>query len=46
VQVLCGYRPLSWAARQPGQQLPDALLPVLEVLLPLERLWMPASDEF
>jgi predicted N-acetyltransferase YhbS len=46
VQVLCGYRPLSWVARQPGQHLPDALLPVLEVLLPLERLWMPASDEF
>ena len=44
VQVLFGYRPLAWAADQPGQVIPAAVMPVLEVLLQGTQAWIPASD--
>lgn len=45
-QLLFGFRPAAWAAEQPGQQVPEALLPVLEVLFPLEAAWIAGSDAF
>ncbi len=45
-QLLFGYRPVSWAARQPGQQLPEPLLPLLCALFPPEHSFIPGSDDF
>jgi predicted N-acetyltransferase YhbS len=45
-RLLLGYRPAAWAARQPGQEIPPALMPLIDRLLPRERLFVPKSDEF
>jgi predicted N-acetyltransferase YhbS len=45
-RLLLGYRPPVWAARQTGQEIPPALMPLLGQLLPRERLFVPKSDEF
>jgi hypothetical protein len=44
--VLLGYRSQAWAAGQPGQEIPPALLPLLERLVAHNRLFVPRSDEF
>jgi predicted N-acetyltransferase YhbS len=45
-QLLFGFRPVGWAAAQPGQDVPEELAPVLEVLFPLEATWIAGSDAF
>lgn len=43
-QILFGYRPVVWAAAQPGQSIPQDLVPLLEHLLPLGRAWITPTD--
>jgi predicted N-acetyltransferase YhbS len=45
-QLLFGYRPIDWAARQPGQQIPEQLLAPFRVLFPPGHVWIAASDSF
>jgi hypothetical protein len=45
-QLIFGFRPLSWALLQPGQQLPTELIPVLTILFPLSQAWVAGSDFF
>ena len=46
VQLIFGFRPISWAQLQPGQQLPAELIPALNVLFPLSQAWIAGSDFF
>jgi GNAT superfamily N-acetyltransferase len=46
VQLLFGFRPVCWTADQPGQEVPEPLIPVLEVLFPQEPAWIAGSDAF
>jgi predicted N-acetyltransferase YhbS len=46
LQLLSSYRPLIWALEQPGQQIPEDLLPILERLYPVRRIWVPRTDKF
>lgn len=46
VQLIFGFRPLSWALLQPGQQIPAELIPALNVLFPLSQAWIAGSDFF
>jgi predicted N-acetyltransferase YhbS len=45
-QLIFGFRPISWALLQPGQQLPAELIPALNVLFPLSQAWIAGSDFF
>jgi len=45
-QLLFGYRPVRWAARQQGQHLPEPLLPLLAALFPAEHACIPGTDDF
>lgn len=44
VQLLFGYRPVSWAASQPDQQIPGDLIPILDALFPPGRTWIAPTD--
>jgi len=46
VQLIFGFRPISWAQLQPGQHLPAELIPALNVLFPLSQAWIAGSDFF
>ncbi|GAC1581221.1 MAG: hypothetical protein NVS4B1_16200 [Ktedonobacteraceae bacterium] len=45
-QLLFGYRPISWVAKQPGQAIPEDLLGVLDILFPQTQAWIAGSDAF
>lgn len=45
-QLLFGYRPISWAAKQPAQGIPEDLHPVLNILFPTTSAWIAGSDSF
>jgi hypothetical protein len=45
-QLVFGFRPVSWAAMQAGQYVPDELIPILEVLFPHKQSWIAGSDYF
>jgi predicted N-acetyltransferase YhbS len=45
-RLLFGYRPVAWAARQPGQDIPPALTSFVERLFWSNHLFVPKSDEF
>lgn len=45
-QLIFGFRPVSWIAAQTGQEIPEALFPVLDVLFPLRQAWVAGSDFF
>jgi hypothetical protein len=45
-QLIFGFRPVTWAAVQVGQHIPDEIVPVLDVLLPLKKSWIAGSDYF
>jgi GNAT superfamily N-acetyltransferase len=46
VQVLFGYRSITWAARQSAQSLDDELQTVLTILFPPGNTWIARSDWF
>lgn len=47
VPLLLGYRPLDWAARQPGCAVPEAARAPLGVLFPPgQAMWIAGSDGF
>jgi predicted N-acetyltransferase YhbS len=46
LQLCFGYRPARWVARQPGEEIPEALLPVMDALFPRATAWVAASDAF
>ncbi len=46
LQLVCGYRSAKWAADQPGNFIPIAILPVLSALFPTGGFWIPESDWF
>ena len=45
-QVLFGYRPISWAAKQPGQSIAEDLHGVLGILFSATNAWIAGSDAF
>lgn len=45
-QLVFGYRPVSYLAAQPGADVPEPLVPVLDALFPVGRAWIPGSDSF
>jgi len=45
-QLVFGYRPVSWAAQQPGQVMPADLHTVLSILFPCIQAWIAGSDAF
>ena len=45
-QLLFGYRPLSWAAGQPNQRIPDYLMPLLHTLFPPGHAWIAGTGGF
>lgn len=45
-QLLFGYRPVSWAAKQPGQSIPEDLYTILDILLAGTQAWIAGSDAF
>src|SRR5207249_3236511 len=45
-QLIFGFRPISWALLQPGQQLPAELTSTLNILFPLSQAWIAGSDFF
>jgi len=45
-QLLFGYRPATWAIRQPGQSIPQELQPLLDILFPHTPAWIAGSDAF
>ena len=44
LQLLLGYRPASWAAGQPGQRVPQDLVPLLTALFPPGGAWIAPTD--
>jgi hypothetical protein len=46
IQLLFGYRPVEWAASQPGREVPHELRPVMAALFEGERFWIPGTDTF
>jgi hypothetical protein len=46
IKLVFGWRPVSWATRQPATQIPEELLNITEALYPMDRIWFPPSDEF
>lgn len=45
-QLLFGYRPVSWAAKQPGQVIPEDLHSLLDILFAETQAWIAGSDAF
>ena len=45
-QLVFGFRPITWAALQAGQHVPDECVPVLDVLFPHKQSWIAGSDYF
>ena len=45
-QLLFGYRPISWAAKQPGQTIPEDLHGILDILFGKTQAWIAGSDAF
>lgn len=45
-QLLFGHRPITWASAQPGQHIPDELIPVLSTLFPTSTGCIAGSDYF
>ena len=45
-QLVFGFRPVTWAAIQTGQYIPDELIPILDVLFPYKQSWIAGSDYF
>jgi predicted N-acetyltransferase YhbS len=45
-QLVFGFRPITWAALQVGQHVPDELIPILDVLFPHKQSWIAGSDYF
>ena len=45
-QLVFGFRPVTWAALQAGQYIPDELIPILDVLFPHKQSWIAGSDYF
>ena len=45
-QVLFGYRPISWAAKQPGQSIAEDLHGILGILFSDTQGWIAGSDAF
>ena len=45
-QLVFGFRPVTWAAIQTGQYIPDELIPILDVLFPHKQSWIAGSDYF
>jgi predicted N-acetyltransferase YhbS len=45
-QLIFGFRPVSWAVLQPGQQISAELMPLLNVLFPLSHACVAGSDYF
>ena len=46
LQLLFGYRPLTWAIQQPAQRIPSSLLPLLAILFPQEPAWIAGSNSY
>jgi GNAT superfamily N-acetyltransferase len=46
VQLVFGFRSVTYAASQPGSAISSELGPVLEALFPPGHAWIPASDGF
>lgn len=46
MQLIFGHRPVSWAARQKGQHIPENIQPVLDALFPTGNGFIPGSDAF
>lgn len=46
IQILFGYRSVSWVVDQQNQPIKSDLLSVLNVLFPLDHTWIPTSDWF
>jgi predicted N-acetyltransferase YhbS len=45
-QLVFGFRPVTWAAIQAGQHVPDELVPILDALFPHKQSWIARSDSF
>ena len=45
-QLLFGYRPVSWAAKQLGQVIPEDLHGLLDILFGRTQAWIAGSDAF
>ena len=45
-QLVFGFRPVTWAAKQTGQHVPGELIPILDVLFPHKQSWIAGSDYF
>lgn len=45
-QLVFGFRPVTWAAIQAGQRVPDELVAILDVLFPHKQSWIAGSDYF
>ncbi len=45
-QLLFGFRPVSWAAKQPGQAIPEDLHGLLDILFARTQAWIAGSDAF
>lgn len=45
-QLLFGFRPVAWAAERAEITIPDAVIPLFEVLFPMGHTWIPRSDWF
>ncbi len=46
IQLVFGYRPVTWVTKQTGQLLKSDLLSVLGILFPTGHTWIPSSDWF
>ena len=46
MQLIFGHRPVSWAARQQGQHIPENIQPILNALFPTGNGFIPGSDAF
>jgi predicted N-acetyltransferase YhbS len=45
-QLLFSFRPVTWAINQPGQHIPEELIPVLNILFPSGQASIARSDSF
>lgn len=46
MQLFFGFRSITWSTLQPGQSIPEELIPVLSVLFPLGQVWIAGTDGF
>jgi len=45
-KLIFGWRSVAWALNQPETQIPPELIGVAETLYPIDRVWIPPTDEF